>query len=164
MTKRASTSWSTVVEIAEGRPVSKTKSWYVTRLVEKATTGLTSQRGSASTPAAAGREPVLGRGRFAATRSCNIEGESDAEGGEKSCLGQVCRSSSKSKATVAQSGPNTFDIEKDTAGKTIAQLRCPRVHGPVLGQARARLCREKAGALQAAGVDEIWCVSVNVPS
>ncbi len=40
-------------------------------------------------------------------------------------------------------GPNTFDIEKSTAGKTVAIFALPgRVHADVFGQACARLCRE----------------------
>jgi peroxiredoxin len=35
-----------------------------------------------------------------------------------------------------------------------------RIHAHLLGQACARLC-EQADELKAAGVDEIWCVSVN---
>jgi small subunit ribosomal protein S17 len=39
-----------VVEIAEGRPISKTKSWVVTRLVEKGQAGLTPRWGLPQRP------------------------------------------------------------------------------------------------------------------
>ena len=39
-------------------------------------------------------------------------------------------------------GPNSFDVEKATAGKTIADLRpAGRLHAHLLGQARAGLRR-----------------------
>jgi peroxiredoxin len=58
-------------------------------------------------------------------------------------------------------GPNTFDIEKATAGKTIAVFGLPGAFTPTCSAKHVPGYVEQAGALKAAGVDEIWCVSVN---
>jgi peroxiredoxin len=58
-------------------------------------------------------------------------------------------------------GPNTFDIEKETAGKTIAIFGLPGAFTPTCSAKHVPGYVEKAAALRAAGIDEIWCVSVN---
>ncbi len=58
-------------------------------------------------------------------------------------------------------GPNTFDVEKTTAGKKIAVFALPGAYTPTCSAKHVPGYVEQAGALQAAGVDEIWCVSVN---
>jgi peroxiredoxin len=58
-------------------------------------------------------------------------------------------------------GPNSFDIEKATAGKTIALFALPGAYTPTCSAKHVPGFVEKADALRAAGVDEIWCVSVN---
>jgi peroxiredoxin len=58
-------------------------------------------------------------------------------------------------------GPNAFDIEKATAGKTIALFALPGAFTPTCSAKHVPGYVEQAGALKAAGVDEIWCVSVN---
>jgi len=58
-------------------------------------------------------------------------------------------------------GPNTFDVAKLTAGKTIAIFALPGAFTPTCSAKHVPGYVEKAGALKAAGVDEIWCVSVN---
>lgn len=58
-------------------------------------------------------------------------------------------------------GPNTFDIAKATAGKTIALFALPGAYTPTCSAKHVPGYVEKAEALRAAGVDEIWCVSVN---
>ena len=58
-------------------------------------------------------------------------------------------------------GPNTFDVEKSTAGKTIALFALPGAYTPTCSAKHVPGYVEKADALKAAGVDEIWCVSVN---
>ena len=58
-------------------------------------------------------------------------------------------------------GPNTFDVEKSTAGKTIALFALPGAYTPTCSAKHVPGYVEKAAALKAAGVDEIWCVSVN---
>jgi peroxiredoxin len=60
-------------------------------------------------------------------------------------------------------GPNTFDIEKATAGKTIAVFGLPGAFTPTCSAKHVPGYMEQAEALQAAGVDEIWCISVNDP-
>jgi glutaredoxin/glutathione-dependent peroxiredoxin len=58
-------------------------------------------------------------------------------------------------------GPNTFDLAALTAGKTIALFALPGAYTPTCSAKHVPGYVEKAGALKAAGVDEIWCVSVN---
>ncbi len=58
-------------------------------------------------------------------------------------------------------GPNSFDIAKSTAGKTIALFALPGAFTPTCSAKHVPGYVEKAEALRAAGVDDIWCVSVN---
>ena len=58
-------------------------------------------------------------------------------------------------------GPNTFEIEKATAGKTIAVFGLPGAFTPTCSAKHVPGYVEQADALKAAGVDEIWCISVN---
>jgi glutaredoxin/glutathione-dependent peroxiredoxin len=58
-------------------------------------------------------------------------------------------------------GPNTFDVAKLTAGKKIAVFALPGAYTPTCSAKHVPGYVEKASALKAAGVDEIWCVSVN---
>jgi len=58
-------------------------------------------------------------------------------------------------------GPNAFDVQQATAGKTIAIFALPGAYTPTCSAKHVPGYVEKADALKAAGVDEIWCVSVN---
>jgi peroxiredoxin len=58
-------------------------------------------------------------------------------------------------------GPNAFDVLKETAGKTVAIFALPGAYTPTCSAKHVPGYVEKADALKAAGVDEIWCVSVN---
>ena len=58
-------------------------------------------------------------------------------------------------------GPNAFDIAKSTAGKTIAIFGLPGAYTPTCSAKHVPGYVEKFDALKSAGVDEIWCVSVN---
>jgi peroxiredoxin len=58
-------------------------------------------------------------------------------------------------------GPNAFDVEKAAAGKTIALFALPGAFTPTCSARHVPGYVEQADALKAAGVDEIWCVSVN---
>jgi peroxiredoxin len=58
-------------------------------------------------------------------------------------------------------GPNTFDVAKATAGKTIALFALPGAYTPTCSAKHVPGYVDKADALRAAGVDEIWCLSVN---
>jgi glutaredoxin/glutathione-dependent peroxiredoxin len=58
-------------------------------------------------------------------------------------------------------GPNSFDIEKATAGKTIAIFALPGAYTPTCSAKHVPGFVAKADDFKAAGVDEIWCVSVN---
>lgn len=58
-------------------------------------------------------------------------------------------------------GPNAFDVHQSTAGKTIALFALPGAYTPTCSAKHVPGYVDKADALKAAGVDEIWCVSVN---
>ncbi|GAC1606846.1 MAG: peroxiredoxin [Ramlibacter sp.] len=58
-------------------------------------------------------------------------------------------------------GPNPVDVAKATAGKTIAILALPGAFTPTCSAKHVPGFVEKAHEFKAAGVDEIWCVSVN---
>jgi glutaredoxin/glutathione-dependent peroxiredoxin len=58
-------------------------------------------------------------------------------------------------------GPNTFDVQKAAAGKTIAVFALPGAYTPTCSVQHVPGYVQHAVELKAAGVDEIWCVSVN---
>ena len=58
-------------------------------------------------------------------------------------------------------GPNSFEIVKSTAGKTIAVFALPGAFTPTCSAKHVPGYVENAQAFKDAGVDEIWCVSVN---
>ena len=58
-------------------------------------------------------------------------------------------------------GPNEFDIGQLTAGKTIAIFGLPGAFTPTCSAKHVPSYLQNHDALKAAGVDEIWCVSVN---
>lgn len=60
-------------------------------------------------------------------------------------------------------GPNSFDVEKTTAGKKIAIFALPGAFTPTCSAKHVPGYVQRADELKAAGVDEIWCVSVNDP-
>jgi glutaredoxin/glutathione-dependent peroxiredoxin len=58
-------------------------------------------------------------------------------------------------------GPNTFDVQKETAGKRVAIFGLPGAFTPTCSAKHVPGYVAKFDELRAAGVDEIWCVSVN---
>ena len=58
-------------------------------------------------------------------------------------------------------GPNPVDVTKASAGKTIALFALPGAFTPTCSAKHVPGYVEKFDELKAAGVDEIWCVSVN---
>ena len=58
-------------------------------------------------------------------------------------------------------GPNPVDVAKASAGKTIAIFGLPGAFTPTCSAKHVPGYVEQAGELKSAGVDEIWCVSVN---
>ena len=58
-------------------------------------------------------------------------------------------------------GPNAFDVAKSTAGKTVAVFGLPGAFTPTCSAKHVPGYVAKFDELKAAGVDEIWCVSVN---
>ncbi len=58
-------------------------------------------------------------------------------------------------------GPNAVDIGKATAGKTVAIFALPGAFTPTCSAKHVPGFVEHAADFKAAGVDDIWCVSVN---
>ncbi len=58
-------------------------------------------------------------------------------------------------------GPNPVDVTKASAGKTIAFFALPGAFTPTCSAKHVPGYVEKFAEFKAAGVDEIWCVSVN---
>ena len=58
-------------------------------------------------------------------------------------------------------GPNPVDVTKATAGKTIALFALPGAFTPTCSAKHVPGYVENYDAFKAAGVDEIWCLSVN---
>ncbi len=58
-------------------------------------------------------------------------------------------------------GPNAVDVAKATAGKTIALFAVPGAFTPTCSVKHVPSYVESFAELKAAGVDEIWCLSVN---
>jgi peroxiredoxin len=58
-------------------------------------------------------------------------------------------------------GPNGFDIAKEAAGKTVAIFSLPGAFTPTCSAKHVPGYVEHAADFKAAGVDQIWCVSVN---
>ncbi|HMS25761.1 MAG TPA: peroxiredoxin [Burkholderiaceae bacterium] len=58
-------------------------------------------------------------------------------------------------------GPNAVDVTKASAGKTIALFALPGAFTPTCSAKHVPGYAERVAEFKAAGVDEIWCVSVN---
>ncbi|MCF8210649.1 MAG: peroxiredoxin [Rhodoferax sp.] len=58
-------------------------------------------------------------------------------------------------------GPNPVDVIKASAGKTVALFALPGAFTPTCSAKHVPGYVESFDALKSAGVDEIWCVSVN---
>ena len=58
-------------------------------------------------------------------------------------------------------GPNAVDVAKATSGKTIALFALPGAFTPTCSAKHVPGYVDAVDAFKAAGVDEIWCVSVN---
>ncbi len=58
-------------------------------------------------------------------------------------------------------GPNPVDVAKAAAGKTIALFALPGAYTPTCSAKHVPGYVEKFDELKKAGVDEIWCLSVN---
>ncbi|PZP28247.1 MAG: peroxiredoxin [Roseateles depolymerans] len=58
-------------------------------------------------------------------------------------------------------GPNSFDIQKTVAGKIVAIFALPGAFTPTCSAQHVPGYVGLAAELKAAGVDEIWCISVN---
>ena len=58
-------------------------------------------------------------------------------------------------------GPNPVDVQQATAGKTIAIFALPGAFTPTCSAKHVPGYVEQAAELKAAGIDEVWCISVN---
>lgn len=58
-------------------------------------------------------------------------------------------------------GPNAFKVADSVKGKTVAIFGLPGAYTPTCSAQHAPGYIAKAAEFKAAGVDEIWCVSVN---
>ncbi|MEO5734762.1 MAG: peroxiredoxin [Rubrivivax sp.] len=58
-------------------------------------------------------------------------------------------------------GPNAIDVGKATAGKTVAIFALPGAFTPTCSAQHVPGYVQQADALKEAGVDEVWCISVN---
>ncbi|MDH4482853.1 MAG: peroxiredoxin [Rhodoferax sp.] len=58
-------------------------------------------------------------------------------------------------------GPNAIDVAKASAGKTIALFALPGAYTPTCSAKHVPGYVQHFDDFKAAGVDEIWCVSVN---
>ena len=58
-------------------------------------------------------------------------------------------------------GPNPVDVTQASAGKTIALFAVPGAFTPTCSAKHVPGYTDKADEFKAAGVDEIWCLSVN---
>ena len=58
-------------------------------------------------------------------------------------------------------GPNAVDVSEASAGKTIALFALPGAYTPTCSAKHVPGYVEHFAEFKAAGVDEIWCVSVN---
>jgi peroxiredoxin len=58
-------------------------------------------------------------------------------------------------------GPNPVNVANATAGKTIALFALPGAFTPTCSVKHVPGYIDQIDALKAAGVDEVWCVSVN---
>jgi peroxiredoxin len=58
-------------------------------------------------------------------------------------------------------GPNSFDAREATRAKRVVIFGLPGAFTPTCSAKHVPGYVEKADALRAAGIDEIWCVSVN---
>ena len=58
-------------------------------------------------------------------------------------------------------GPNPVDVIQASAGKTIALFALPGAFTPTCSAKHLPGYRDKFAEFKAAGVDEIWCLSVN---
>jgi peroxiredoxin len=58
-------------------------------------------------------------------------------------------------------GPNTFEVDKEVAGKKIAIFALPGAFTPTCSAKHVPGYVQNADKLKAAGIDEIWCVAVN---
>ena len=78
-----------------------------------------------------------------------------------SCPRAPCKEFIEVETEGCSLGPNNVDIATATAGKTIAIFALPGAFTPTCSAKHVPGYVAQFDALRAAGVDEIWCVSVN---
>jgi hypothetical protein len=140
-----------VIEITESRPLSKTKNWVATRLVEKAAIkSFRLERRMRNDPQC-GSFFFWGRKAWRSTHDQSWRHPAATTLMEYSEVeGEGC-----------SIGPNPVEVAKAAAGKTIALFALPGAFTPTCSAKHVPGYVEQAEAFKAAGVDEIWCLSVN---
>lgn len=68
---------------------------------------------------------------------------------------------SESQSNGCSIGPNPVDVAQASAGKTLALFALPGAFTPTCSAKHVPGYLEKFVELKAAGIDEIWCISVN---
>src|SRR6218665_3371669 len=172
-----------MIEITESRPLSKTKNWVASRLVQKA--GLR----YAAAPQPALRADTISRARqslsqrptmWVALLCAGLWGPFPGKGSWPSPLlnppsrGEpaMIKVGDRLPATTLMEyhevegpgcsvGPNPVPVVEATAGKTIALFALPGAFTPTCSARHLPGYLQKADEFKAAGVDEIWCISVN---
>ena len=107
-----------MIEITESRPISKTKNWVVTRLVEKAAAGLIARRCTANAKTA------HNVGRFSFSGALHMIKVGDT------LPAATLQEYSEVEGDGCSIGPNPVDVAKATAGKTIALFALPGAFTP----------------------------------
>ena len=156
-----------VVEITESRPLSKTKNWVATRLVQKPP-WCDPHCAACSAECKSDRQ----FGRFFFFRACfarafqprppgqHNEEQSMIKVGEKIPAATLMEYS-EVEGNGCSIGPNAVDTLKASAGKTIAVFALPGAFTPTCSAKHVPGYVQHAADFKAAGVDEIWCLSVN---
>ena len=142
--------------------ISKTKSWVVTRLVQKAAAVSQPTHEAFAGPRAKRPERWnTGVRPFSISGAGTARSKNMIKVGDKLPAGKL-QEFIEVEGNGCSIGPNSFDVEQLTArGKTIAIFGLPGAYTPTCSAKHVPGYVEKFDELKKAGVDEIWCVSVN---
>ena len=137
------------IEITESRPISKSKNWVVTRSGREGRPGLIAP---ATRPTQKAAHNV---GRFSFSGALHMIKVGDT------LPPATLQEYSEVEGEGCSIGPNPVDVTKAAAGKTIALFALPGAFTPTCSAKHVPGYVQHFDDFKAAGVDEIWCVSVN---